>query len=525
MVQTYSKRPKASAKSSSIDDSSICIALNQNVLDEISATTSKHKDMTTADVSPKESGSKPIQLLLSLKVNSLMEEISGSIDKAQSLKDSHTRNKLKRHRRASVHETAPTDGSVEDAPRGDQVAPVEHYSRYGNTAPPSNINDTRKTLSRIRRNVKLPVHESIQDFRFPILPFNSKKIFFAGWRPDSALTGLRESSQKTRAEPQKKKAKRTDSNGSEFLGLIAMPSPAVPVESFTSPRYQESLVHPEEQIPSNLENVQDPGLFEDNHPADSKGGPTFKSFNASDDKVLTKNKKRLPVSSLALSKDQHNSQTVLQVEQVLAPPQQLLKSKVRSLTEEDGGSLSIIGSHERSDWDRRNKASVANDVYLQTISIPPSERVTYLDKGETFKHLKKSSHPVKALHSTLKPPNCDSQSLIPDFFTPLRQLKQTTETETAKPSHMETNKSARLRNSISIKVDPQHDGDQSWRVTLTTFKGLRVDVQEEIPDKPILGLLAQPQRSLPVETRLDGRNTQHVDSMPSVSGKTSSLKR
>lgn len=111
MVQTYSKKPKASAKSSSKDDSSICIALYQNVLDEISATTAKHKGLTTAGASPKESGSKRIHLSLSpKKVNSPIKELGGNIDKAKNLKDSHTRGKLKRHRRASVHKTALVKG-------------------------------------------------------------------------------------------------------------------------------------------------------------------------------------------------------------------------------------------------------------------------------------------------------------------------------------------------------------------------------------------------------------------------------
>lgn len=294
-----------------------------------------------------------------------------------------------------------------------------------------------------------------------------------------------------------------------------MPTPAVFVETFSSPRDQESVVPQEEQIPSSHENVQGPDLFEDkSHTADSKGGPASKSLNASGKKVLTENMKKLTVSSQALSKNQHNSQTHLQIEQVRAPQQQLLKSKVRRLTEEDGDAPSTIRLNERSDWNRRNKASVANDVFpdLQTSSIRPTERVSYHDKGETFKHLEKSSHPVKNLRSILKPPNCDSQSLIPDFFTPLRQLKQSTETKMAKTSHMEIKKSARLGNSISIKADLRHGGDQSLHITLTSSKGLRVDVQEEIPDKSILGPLTQPQCKLPGKTKLDDRSTQHVDS-------------
>lgn len=99
VIQTYSKKSDSLAKSRSKDLSTISNALPHDLLDE----TSDHKDLRAAGLSPKGPVSKSIRLSLSPKqVNSLIKELVGN--KAKDKKDGQTRRKLKRHRRASVHE-------------------------------------------------------------------------------------------------------------------------------------------------------------------------------------------------------------------------------------------------------------------------------------------------------------------------------------------------------------------------------------------------------------------------------------
>lgn len=103
VIQTYSKNSNSSVQSRSKDPPTISTALAHDLLDEIIAMTSDHKDLRAAGVSPKGPVSKPIRLSLSPKqVNSLIKELVDS--KAKDKKYGQTRRKSKRHRRASVHE-------------------------------------------------------------------------------------------------------------------------------------------------------------------------------------------------------------------------------------------------------------------------------------------------------------------------------------------------------------------------------------------------------------------------------------
>lgn len=281
-----------------------------------------------------------------------------------------------------------------------------------------------------------------------------------------------------------------------------MPRPVGSVETFSTPRDQELLIHPEINTLSRHENKQVPILSEDfQYTTGSRRGPTSKLSQTVDNGVLTEQIKRLSVSS-QLSKDHHNSQAFSQIKQVSSTQQQLLRSKkTRYLTKIDGDPPSITQYDERRDRDRHNKDSLFNDGFpnLQTNSISLNEGVSFGDRGDTSKQLEEASRLVNIQDSTLKPLDCGLPLPIPLFFDPLGQLEHPAETR-ARTCQAKVNESARLRASISIKAlsrDPEQASDQAWHVTLTNSKGIRVDVQEEILDDTSPGLLKQPRCRLP----------------------------
>lgn len=329
------------------------------------------------------------------------------------------------------------------------------------------------------------------------------------------MIGLNEPAKKY-DEPSKKKIKHTDPNGPGSLGLIAMPKPVGSVETCSALQNQKLLIHPE-KIPNCQKNFQDSILFEDyQHAISSKGGPTSKLSQVSDNKVLTEHINKLTISS-QLSKD-HSSKAFQQIKKVSAPQHQLLRPKeVRNLTEIDGDYLSIEQYDERSGWDRRNKAAFADEVFpdLQTNPTPLKKRVRYLDNGNTSQHIEESCTPTSILDSTSKPLDCGLHFSIPESFTPLPQLNQPTKAKRAKISQTEVNESARLRTSISIKTlsrDPPQAGSHV-HLTFTHSKGIRIDVQEDIFDDSSLGPMRQPRRRTPGDANSDDLNSASVEGM------------
>lgn len=280
-----------------------------------------------------------------------------------------------------------------------------------------------------------------------------------------------------------------------------MPKPVGSVETFSKPRDQELLIQPEEKSPGRHETIQDPILLEDfQYRTGSTGVPISNLSQMLDNRVLIEQIKRLTVAS-QLPND-HNSQAFPPIKLVSGPQQQLLRSEeVRDSTGIDRDSPSIAQYNERSDCDRHNKASFANDVFpkLQTNPILLKEGVSNLNIGNTAKHVGESSTPVSTPDPILKPLDYDPQNSIPELFDPLRQLKYPVETKKATTSRVEWNERARLRTSISIKA-----GDQAWHVTLTNSKGICVDFQEVILDDSSPSPLEQPQCRLPSEANSDG---------------------
>lgn len=374
-------------------------------------------------------------------------------------------------------------------------------------------------MSRIRRNLKLPVHASTRGFLFPSRPPNSKKKAFADWRPDSALIGLTEPSKKKNVKHPRKKLKRAEPKAVGSSGLIPMPKSVDSIEPLST-RDQVLSIHPEEKTPSRHDSIQDPIHFEEyQYTTGSKDGPTSNLSQKLSSRVLTERIKNLTVLS-QLSKEHHNFQALPQINQVLAPQQLLLRSKEENnFTETERNPPSIMQYDERSDVGRCNKSSFANDVLsnLQTESVLLNEKVSDLGGGNTSKHLEESSYPVCIPDSTFKSPDCGPQFSTPELFAPLRQPKDPAETKRAKNSRTEVKDSARLRTSISIKApsrNPQQAGNQAWHVIFTNSEGIRVDIQEDILDNSSQGSLRLPRRRMPGEPNLDSHRP-HVEGIHS----------
>lgn len=372
-------------------------------------------------------------------------------------------------------------------------------------------------MSRIRRNVKLPVHDSVGVFRILNVPFNSTKKAFADWTPDSTLTRLSEPSKMKCVGPLRKKAKRPDPKGLGSLGLNAMLKPLGSIETFSSPRDQELLIYPEEKTPSHHGNIRDPILLEDcKYTTGSKEDPVSKLSQVLDNRVFTEQIRRLTISSQQF-KDHRNSQALQQIKQVSAPQHLLLRSKkVRNLTDIDGDFPSIIKYDERNDWDRRKKASFVNDVFrnVKTDSILPNERVSHADSGDKSNHLEEPSNPVSVQDSTPKPLDCGLHGSISEFYNPLRQLKYSAEFKRTNTSQTEVNESASLRTSISIKArsrNSQQIGDQACHITITSSKAIHIDILDESS----LDSLKQPRHRLPGDANLDDLNSPQAKGMPS----------
>ncbi|MCJ1425765.1 hypothetical protein MMC29_003665 [Sticta canariensis] len=522
VIKTYSQKPGSLAKCRSNDSPFITSALPQDLHHTTGATKSNHNDLRAAGESPKGPVSKPICLsLVPKQVHSLTQELIDN--KAKNIKDGPVGGRSKRRRRASVHIINPvkiykesfsdieTDSSAEVTlgPKDDLVSPAEDESRNSNLAPITGDTGAWKPLSRIRRNVKLPVRDSVGVFRFLNVPFNSTKKAFADWTSDSALMSLSEPSKMKCVRPPRKKAKRADPKGLGSSGLTAMSKPLGSIETFSSPREQESLIYPEEMTPSHHENIQDPILLEDyKYATGSKGDPISKLSQVLDNRDFTEQIRRLTISSQQ-SKDHRGSQALQQIKQVLAPQHLLLRSKkVRNLTDIDGDFPSIIKYDERNDWDRRKKASFVNAVFpnVKTDTILPNERVSHADSGDKSNHLEEPSNPVGIQNSTPKPLDCGLHGPIPEFYNPLRQLKCSAEFKRTNISQTEVNESASLRTSISIKArsrNSQQTGDQACHVTITSSKAIHIDILDESS----LDSLNQPRHRLPGDANLDDLNS------------------
>lgn len=370
-------------------------------------------------------------------------------------------------------------------------------------------------MSEIRRNVKLPVYESVGVFRFLNIPLNSTKKAFADWTPDSVLTRLSEPPKVKCVGPPRKKAKHADPKILGSLGLTTMPEPMGSVETFSPPRDQELLNYPEEKTPSHHEKIQDPSLLEDyRHSRGSKGDPISQVL---DNRVFTEQKRRPNISSQR-SKDHRNSQALPHIKHVSALQHLLLRSKrFRNLTDIDGDRPSIIKYHdEQNYWDRRKKASFVNDVFpdVKTDSIRPNERVSHANSGDKSNHLEEPSNPVDVQDSTPKLLDCGLHGSIPEFFSPLPQLKDSAEFKRTDISQTEVKKGAGLRTSISIKVrsrSSQQTGHQACHFTITSSKAIHVDILDE----PSLDSLKQPRHRLPGDANTYDPNSPQAKGMPS----------